>query len=1052
MGNKKGKIFVSYTEKDEKWASWIAEELEKHEIEVIFKAWDFKPGDNFVEKMDEALRTSSKVVAVLSKAYLKSYHCQAELTAAYVKKNKSLIPVRVENFKVKGLWAPINYIDLVKKSEEEASKLLERILKEPERKSQGYPGVKVSGDFKPPNDLTEAKRSSSGVTAPTDRMPPNNLTVKNFKFTGREELLNEIYDSFHKNSEVLLVQSQAITGMGGIGKTETAKEYAYRFRQEYRYIWWVNAETSITIEADYRAFAEKNRLCSFEDKPETILAHVKTWMQKNSRWLFIFDNAENEKSIEKYFTASGYGGRHILVTSRNSQFENFIPVNINVFTELEACELIEKYTLKPADGHFKVLAKRMGYLPLAIDQAGAYMYKHKKSYKTYLDLYNKYNLTLLKENDDDPEKKTVATTWQISFDKIKNKAAKQLLNLCAFFAPDKILTQWFQRACDVLPAELRELREVATNEMKYDKAIGELTQHYLVNQNEEGVLNIHRLVQEVIRDRLKKEQSEWRNLCVDILNKLSYFDFSTAESRALFLNLTTHIDFVTEGISDEEASEEVAQLYHFMGFGFKELADYPQSLKYSYKALVIRERVLGTEHPDTVVSYNNIGGVYSAQGNYVLALEFYGKALAIHEKVLDTEHPDTSLSYNNIGAVYCALGNYVLALEFYGKALAIREKVLGIEHPDTAISYNNIGFIHDSLGNYNLALEYHGKAIAIREKVLGIEHPDTAFSYNNIGAVYDLLGNYDLALEFYGKALAIREKVLGIEHPDTAISYNNIGFIHDSLGNYNLALENYKKTLAILEKVLGTEHPNTAVSYNNIGLVYREQGNYCRALEYHGKALSVREKVLGKEHPDTAFSYNNIGFVQSEQGNYDIALENYEKTLAILQKVLGMEHPTTATSYNNIGFVYSNLGNYDLALEYYEKALAIREKVLGTEHPDTAFSYNNIGFVYSEQGNYDLALEYIGKALSIREKVFGKEHPYTALSYNNIGLVYSELSNYDLALEYIGKALSIREKVLGKEHPDTKISYDNLAFTYEKSGNPEPFEEWIAKKMPKLES
>jgi len=643
---------------------------------------------------------------------------------------------------------------------------------------------------------------------------------------------------------------------------------------------------------------------------------VKTWMQENRLWLFIYDNAENEKSLEKYCSSSWTVGRHILVTSRNRLFQKFQSINISVFNETEACKFIEKYTNKPADEYFKVLAEKMGYLPLALDQAGAFMNVHSMSYRDYLDLYDKFPLDLLSEyDDDDPDKKTVATTWQISFDKIENPASRQLLYLCAFFSPDNFHPSWIKQARTVLPDELRE---TATHELKYEKVIAELTKYSLVSKNEEGFLSIHRLVQEVIRDSLHQEQSKWRNYCVGILHKHCDFDFSTSESRALFLTLTPHIVAVTQEI-DEEATEKVAKLYSFLGCGFDALADYPKALEYNLKVLTIREKVLGKEHPSTYTSYNNIGFVYDLQGNYGLALEYYMKALSIREKVLGDSHPSTALSYNNIGLVHSNQGNYDLALEYYMKALSIKEKVLGDVHPDTAYSYNNIGGIYDSQGNYDLALEYYVKTLAIFEKVLGDVHPDTALSYNNIGGVYHSQGNYDLALEYYMKSLSIREKVLGAEHPDTALSYNNIGAVYSEQGNYDLALEYSLKALSIKAKVFGDAHPETARSYNNIGAVYSEQGNYDLALEYYMKALFIREKVLGDAHPDTASSYNNIGVVHSEQGDYDLALEYYMKSLSIREKALGDAHPSTKLTFNNLTNAYEASGNPEPFEEWLKK-------------------------------------------------------------------------------------------------------------------------------------
>jgi tetratricopeptide (TPR) repeat protein len=299
-------------------------------------------------------------------------------------------------------------------------------------------------------------------------------------------------------------------------------------------------------------------------------------------------------------------------------------------------------------------------------------------------------------------------TFSIAIEKIENDAAKQLIKLCAFLAPENINCQWFTDAGSVLP---QPLQDAVKDDYLYQKVKKALAAYSLV-KIENNKINMHRLVQEVVKESLKNEQAKWINYCIDILDKQLYSDFSTAEARSVFTGMIPHILSVT-AYPCHEKQEEVANLYNFMGYGFDELANYEEALNYYQKALEIREKALGKKHPDTATNYNNIGAIYSNQGDYDKALEYYQTALDIHEKALGKEYPDTATNYNNIGAIYSNQGDSAKALEYLQKTIEIQEKVLGKEHPDTAASYNNIGFVYSNQGDHAKALEYYQKALDI---------------------------------------------------------------------------------------------------------------------------------------------------------------------------------------------------------------------------------------------------------------------------------------------------------------------------------------------------
>jgi len=613
----------------------------------------------------------------------------------------------------------------------------------------------------------------------------NSLNIPKYK-TSYIERKDSIIERINNRLDERNFAVLALTGMGGVGKTRILSEYAKRQKDESKYldIVWINAISAVNVREEIRSFLEKKGIKIDEKDPNQIFTKFRQWMNDNENWLFVLDNVDNYEDIELFFDCNQALARkrHILISSRldADKLPNIPILPIDIFTPEDALNFLHRYTNKGTDEYAGKIAERLGWLPLALEQTAAYIKETDETYQGYFEMLEKEPLILLEKIHPEPGAVSVRATWNISMQRIKNESARQLLYVFAYFAPDNISKQWFKDANNVLP---NKLREVTAYDLQYQKVIVELTKYSLITLDDKGNISIHRLVQEVIRDSHKKnEQDKWRNYCVKVLNKLHFSDFSTTESRNLFLNLSTHIHSVTNAFSNKIANKEVSNLYYFLGLGYYKLAEFNKALEYYRKDLVISKKVIGKEHPDTASTYNDIGEVYRAMGTYDLALEYHKKAKAIREKVLGKKHPSTAQTYNNIALVYSNQGDYDKALEYYRKDLAICEKVLGNEpHPDTATTYINIAEVYDKQGDYDKALEYCGKALAIGEKVLGKEHLLTAATYNNIAGVYDKQGNYDKALEYNLKTLSICEKVLGEEHPDTATIYNNIAVVNIKL-------------------------------------------------------------------------------------------------------------------------------------------------------------------------------------------------------------------------------------------------------------------------------
>lgn len=309
MQEAKKNFFISYNKADITWAEWIAWELEEAGYATTIQAWDFRPGLNFVTMMQERLETADCIIAVLSPDYLNADFTKAEWAVAFGKDPRGekgfLLPVRVRECEPERMLKGIIYIDLVGFEEEKARAVLLKGVKPERAKPPAKP------EFP---DASQQQAQSSvfpGALSPVWNVPHQ----RNLYFIGRDELLADLHDAF--NSEREEERCQAIYGLGGIGKTQTAIEYAYRYASEYGVVWWLRSEEPAALAADYASLYRKLELLPSDMTDQDYMnSAVRRWLEVNEGWLLIFDNALSADDVRAYIPHQGRG--HVLITSRNS--------------------------------------------------------------------------------------------------------------------------------------------------------------------------------------------------------------------------------------------------------------------------------------------------------------------------------------------------------------------------------------------------------------------------------------------------------------------------------------------------------------------------------------------------------------------------------------------------------------------------------------------------------------------------------------------------------------------------------------------------------------
>jgi CHAT domain-containing protein/Tfp pilus assembly protein PilF len=353
-------------------------------------------------------------------------------------------------------------------------------------------------------------------------------------------------------------------------------------------------------------------------------------------------------------------------------------------------------------------------------------------------------------------------------------------------------------------------------------------------------------------------------------------------------------------------------------------------------------------------------------GRFDEAQPLIQRALEIREKALGPEHPDLAVSLFQVAVIYTKKGDYAKAEPLFNRALAIREN--GPEDPFLAFILENFANLYSETGNYSKAEPLYERSLNILEKVLGPEHPDVAIVLNDFAALYLRRGDDDKAEPLFRRVLAIIEKSLGPEHRLISLPIHNLAVIYKARGDYAKAEPLYQRALTIKEKTLPPDHPDVASSLNNLANLYRQMGDDARAEPLYERAVAIAKKSLGPENAYVARYLTNLATLYTERGEYVKAEPLFERALAIKEKALGAEHPNVASTLDNLAYLYHKRGDYLKAETLYRRALAILEKSLKPEHPDIADVLNDLAVLYAAKGDIAQAYAFLSRAIALDER------------------------------------------------------------------------------------
>ena len=812
-----------------------------------------------------------------------------------------------------------------------------------------------------------------------------------------------------------IVNIAVLTGMGGSGKTQLAMMYCHLQFMQHESIFWANASTEDSLRQSFGVIAEviskKLRTTYFPDLDSRIRYVKEALGSSLKHWLLVFDNYDSPsqfESIRSFIPSAAHGA--IIITSRHPESAR-LGSNIKVagMHEAEALDLLLRRTeseLTEANvKNGELVVSRLGYLPLAIDQAGSYIRKQKVSLSEFIGHYNQRRERVLQYTpqlweyrrwlgDEEGESRlSVFTTWELSFQQLRSchrLKEIELVTLFGFFHYASISEELFQayherleatrdRRCpndEPVPSELSHrptgkpkwMTLLVDEKNKWDtfnlrETIAELHEMFLVQDfasgdNEHCKFSLHPLVSDWIRlrDKDSRTRQNYTRQAIHVVTSFLDSRFFSHASLQTKQEILAHMD---ESLANDknflDQNERLGSgslSYSALSFGkfYHEQGRYSFAEALYKRVLKTYEDRLGCDHPETLQIVASLGNVYHSQGWHSQAEALYDRVLKGQETHLGWNHLDTLRTVEDLANIYRSQGRYTNAEKLYNRILAIRESKLGHEHQDTLKTIANLAINHGSQGRYVEAEMLFVQALSGREKLLGHDHPDTLWTLDDLANNHQYQGLYTEAENLYKRALAGRQKLLGHDHPDTLWTVDNLANNYQSQARYVEAEVLYRCALATNETQLGLDHPETLWTIDGLANVSYCQGQYGEAEMLYNRALEGRVTRLGQDHHNTLRTINGLANVYRSQGRHTEAEVLYNRVLAGREIQLGRDHPKTLTTVENLAMNYCAQGRYAEAERSYHRALMGRTMRLRHNHPDTLRAIESLASFYRSQG------------------------------------------------------------------------------------------------------
>jgi tetratricopeptide (TPR) repeat protein len=851
----------------------------------------------------------------------------------------------------------------------DAARTLTQGVRDKDPSMANRPGDKVTSAS---TQATQSQKREAVVLPQIMRGVPS----RNPRFTGRDDLINKLHHMLVSGTERAALLPHTLHGLGGVGKTQLAIEYVYRFVEDYDLICWLPAHDLTQVRS---SLVELGGLMGLPENPNvtravTAVLDALSTRAIHRRWLLVFDNADNPDDLQPYLP---YPTGHMLVTSRNADWSELAkPFVIDVFTRPESIACLRQRVPTITDEDANKLAERLGDLPLALDTAGAWQAATAMPVGEYLRLFEDQftRLTEFPPPGDYPT--PVGATYALTLDRLREQSegAAQLLDVCAFFGPEPISIEllWDGRQTDLPSPLARTLRD----KIQLRRAVKDINRYALARVDaEKDQLSVHRLVQVVLRSRLDDEQREQIQLAAQgILASANPGDPDDMKYWPRHAELSPHIlaaDLLD--VEDDRIRNVVIDQIRYRWVR----GDYEGSMDLGRRTVKRWRELWDDDDELTLIARRHLAVALRTLGFYREARGHAEDALSRFRRLFGDDHEHTLVTADAVSWDRRTSGRYQEAKELDEYNLSQLRSESGEEDSMALKAANNFAIDLRWLGDFRRAREVDEDSVRLRRRVYGDEDRNTQLAIASLARDHYGLGDYAIGLEMQEGALAIQRRLFEPNNAEVLAETRNLVVLLRKTGQHARARDLASELVLTYEQRFGqNDEPTLAANMSYVNAL-RTAGQLEEALRLGQDVLDRYRQAFGEEHPAALACATNLAIVLRHRGSATEALELSERALAALRRRLGEDHPFTLACATNAANDLAALHRHSEARELSEATLLRSRRVRGEDHPDTLACALNVALDRRATGDEEAVEPLLSETVEAFRHRLGENHPVT---------------------------------------------------------------------------